>query len=191
MTDTNNLVPSLAPLAGKPSPPPGVQRAWHVVRTNVNCENRARKGIEALRFEIYMPVEHKWIRHMRKRQRVARPIFARYLFVHFDAAREHWYPIRLTHGVESILTTDRHVPACVPDGWIENFRRAEAAGVFDRTRESAAFEKGAKVKVEDGPFAGLVGEVLRADGKRRVEVLLTFLHRAVPVAVPVGALRAA
>ena len=173
------------------APSPGLQRAWHVVRTNVNCENRARKGIEALHFPVYMPVEHKWIRHMRKRQRAERPIFARYLFVHFDTAREHWYPIRLTHGVESLLTTDRHVPACVPDDWIENFRRAEAAGVFDSTRASPVFDKGAKVTVEEGPFAGLVGEVLRADGKHRVEVLLAFLHRAVPVVVPTGSLRAA
>jgi transcriptional antiterminator RfaH len=166
-------------------------RAWHVVRTNVNCEQRARQGIQALGFEVYMPVEQKWIRHMRKRQRVERPLFGRYLFVRFDAACEHWYPIRFTHGVESILTGDRHVPARVPDSWIEEFRRGEQAGIFDRTREGTAFGKGDKVTVEDGPFAGLVGEVMRADGKQRVEILLTFLHRAVPVVVPAGALRAA
>ena len=173
-----------------PNQPP-LERAWHVVRTNVNCEARARQGIEALRFEVYMPVEHKWIRHMRKCQRVARPIFLRYLFVRFDAAREHWYPIRFTHGVESVLTSERHVPSRVPDAWIEDFRRAEAAGVFDRTREGAAFNKGDRVKVEDGPFAGLVGDVLRADGKQRVELLLSFVHRSVPVTVSADALRAA
>lgn len=190
MTDSSDCAGAPAPLVPRAAAPPAA-RAWHVVRTNVNCENRARKGIEALRFPVYMPVEHKWIRHMRKRERVARPLFARYLFVHFDAAREHWYPIRLTHGVEKLLTGNGHVPACVPDAWIEDFRRAEAAGVFDRTRAGAAFARGAKVTIEDGPFAGLIGEVLRADGKQRVEVLLGFLHRAVPVTVPAGALRAA
>lgn len=173
------------------SNPPALRRAWHVVRTNVNCEERAKKGIEALRFEVYMPLEHKFIRHMRKRRRVARPIFARYLFVRFDASREHWYPIRFTHGVEALLTSERHVPSCVPDGWIDEFRTAEASGLFDRTREGAVIDKGAKVMVEQGPFAGLVGEVLRADGKQRAEILLTFLHRSVPVVVPTNALRAA
>ena len=193
MTDPADLAAPLAPLVAPPAgPPPGLARAWHVIRTNVNCENRARKGIEALRFPVYMPVETKWIRHMRKRLRVERPLFARYLFVRFDAAREHWYPIRVTHGVESILTGNGgHIPACVPDAWIEEFARAEAAGVFDRTRAGAAFGKGDKVLVEDGPFAGLIGEVLRADSRQRVEVLLAFTHRAVPVTVAAGALRAA
>lgn len=176
-----------APAAAAPAP----ARAWHVVRTNVNCEPRAGKAIAALGFEVYMPLEHKWVRHMRKRQRVARPLFARYLFVRFDAAREHWYPIRFTHGVEQILTTDRHVPATIADQWIEDFRRAEAAGAFDRTRTRPAFGKGDRVRIEEGAFAGHVGEVLRADGKQRVEILLTFLHRAVPVAVAATALRAA
>jgi transcriptional antiterminator RfaH len=175
-------------VAAAPPLAPELARAWHVVRTSVHRENRARKGIEALGFPVFMPVEHKWIRHMRKRQRVARPIFVRYLFVHFDAAREHWYPIRLAHGVESILSTVAGVPLDVPDAWIEDFRRAEAAGVFDRTRERT-FEKGARVKVEDGPFAGLVGEVLRSEGKQRVEVLLSFLHRSVPVTVAASAVK--
>lgn len=168
-----------------------IERTWHVVRTNVNCESRARKGIESLRFEVYMPVEHKWVRHMRKRERVARPLFARYLFVHFDAANEHWYPIRFTHGVESILTSDRHVPAQVPDAWITEFRRAEVAGMFDRTGERTAFGPGDKVRVAEGPFAGLIGEVARADDRHRVEILLALLHRAVPVTVSAAALHAA
>jgi transcriptional antiterminator RfaH len=191
-TSTKNLRASLAPLA---SPEPLIPasfplgRAWHVIRTNVNCERRALKGIEALGFPVYMPVERKWVRHARKRERVERPLFVRYLFVHFDVEREHWYPIRATHGVETILCRDGFVPARVADSWVEDFRRAEAAGLFDATIEGAVFEKGSKVQVEEGPFAGLVGEVVRADSKHRIEILLGFLHRAVAVTVPVTAVR--
>jgi transcription antitermination factor NusG len=104
--------------------------------------------------------------------------------------REHWYPIKLTHGVERLLATVAGVPLAVPDAWIDHFRRAEAAGVFDRTREHAVFAKGDRVRVEAGPFAGLVGEVLRSEGRQRVEILLSFLHRAVPVTVAADAVNA-
>jgi transcriptional antiterminator RfaH len=165
-------------------------RGWHVVRTNVHCEVRARLGIEALGFPVYLPCETRIVRHARRKIPVKRPLFPRYLFAAFDAEREAWGAIKTTYGVEYLLYGDPDVPARVPDTAIERLRRAEAAGEFDLTKPGASFALGASVRIEEGPFADMVGEVKRADSKHRVAVLLSFLQRTITVEVPAAMLRA-
>jgi transcription antitermination factor NusG len=165
-------------------------RAWHVVHTSVNCEVRAKLGIEALGFPVYLPCETRIARHARRKIPVKRPLFTRYLFAAFDAEREPWGAIRTTAGVEYLLASDPSVPACIPDAVIERLRRAEAAGEFDFTTSGVSFAPGAAVRVEEGPFAEMIGEVRRADSKHRVAVLLNFIHRTITVEVPASMLRA-
>jgi transcriptional antiterminator RfaH len=165
-------------------------RAWHVVHTGTNCEMRARLGIEALGFPVYLPCETRTARHARRRAVVKRPLFARYLFASFDAEREPWGAINATPGVAYVLYRDPNVPACVPDAVIERLRRAEAAGEFDLTISGVSFAPGVAVRVEEGPFADMIGEVRRADSKHRVAVLLNFIHRTITVEVPASMLRA-
>ena len=188
---TRSIAEAVAPHVDTPVAPIShpLGRAWHVVRTNVNCEARAKLGIEALGFPVYLPCETKLLRHARRKIPVRRPLFVRYLFVAFDAEREPWGAIKTTHGVEYLLYGDPDVPARVPDAVIERLRRAEAAGEFDMTRSGASFAPGAAVRVEEGPFAEMIGEVRRADSKHRVAVLLNFIHRTITVEVPASMLR--
>ena len=192
LPDAAQMLPSVPPVIATPVAPVSrpLGRGWHVVRTNVHCEVRARLGIEALGFPVYLPCETRIVRHARRKVPVRRPLFPRYLFAAFDAEREPWGAIRTTHGVECLLTSDPDVPARVPDAAIERLRRAEAAGEFDLTRPGASFSLGASVRIEEGPFADMVGEVKRADSKHRVAVLLSLLHRTITVEVPASMLRA-
>jgi hypothetical protein len=150
-------------------------RAWHVVHTSVNCEVRAKLGIEALGFPVYLPCETRIAHHARRK---------------IPVKREPWGAIRTTAGVEYLLASDPNVPACIPDAVIERLRRAEAAGEFDFTTSGVSFAPGAAVRVEEGPFAEMIGEVRRADSKHRVAVLLNFIHRTITVEVPASMLRA-
>ena len=98
------------------------------------------------------------------------------MFVGFDINRDAWYPIRTTHGVESILSRDG-IPESVPAAAIERLMAAEAMGRFDLTREGAMLRPGDKVEVEGGPFGDFVAEVATADDGKRVEILHSLFGR--------------
>jgi len=152
------------------------QLAWFVVCTNINCEVRAKGGLEALGYTVFLPMQQKWKRRTargtRKPERVERPLFSRYLFVGLVAG-QCWYPIRRTDGVESILCADGE-PQRVPDAEIARFMAAERTGLFDYTRE-CLFRVGDHVHVDGGPFGDFAAEVSRSDDGKRVEILHNFL----------------
>ena len=170
-----NKIPSAVTVDPLPASfPAGL--AWYVVYTNINCEMRAKRGLDALGLRTYLPLLRKWRRHARRRDKVERALFARYLFVGFDINRDAWYPIRTTHGVESILSRDG-IPESVPAAAIERLMAAEAMGRFDLTREGAMLRPGDKVEVEGGPFGDFVAEVATADDGKRVEILHSLFGR--------------
>jgi transcriptional antiterminator RfaH len=153
----------------------GAALRWYVVRSNVNCEQRAAKGLRAAGFQVFLPMRKVVIRHARKTQEVERPLFVRYLFVGLDLARHRWYPVRSTHGVESILG-DGGVPHPVPDAEVRKIMRAQDAGLFDSTRAPSNLQPGEPVMVDGGPLGQFVGEVVACDDDRqRVEILHNFL----------------
>lgn len=162
--------------------------AWYVVYSNVNCEMRAKRGLDALGLRTYLPLVTKWRRHARRRDKVERALFSRYLFVGFDINRDAWYPIRTTHGVESILAHDG-IPQSVPTAAIERLMAAEAMGRFDLTREGAMLRPGDRVEVEGGPFGDFVAEVASADDGKRVEILHSLFGRLTRMKLDIARVR--
>jgi transcriptional antiterminator RfaH len=161
---------------------------WFVVYTNINCEQRAKKGLDALGYTTFLPVVKKWIRHARRRVAVERPLFARYLFVALDPARDGWFAIRTTHGVERVLARDG-VPESVPAAAIATLMAAERAGRFDLTLAAPRLKAGDKVAVEGGPFGDFVAEVATADDGKRVEVLHRLFGRLTRMKVDLARVR--
>jgi len=145
---------------------------WFVVYTNINCESRARGGLDALGYRTLLPMQRVWRTHARKREAVDRPLFTRYLFVGLGPL-DCWHPIRTTHGVEAILADENGRPARVPNAAIDKIATAEASGLFDKTRASV-FKPGAIVDVDGGPLGQFVAEVAAADDGKTVEILNKF-----------------
>ena len=163
---------------------------WFVVYTNINCEQRAKKGLDALGYTTFLPVVKKWIRHARTRVAVERPLFTRYLFVALDPARDGWFAIRATHGVERVLARDG-VPESVPDAAISTLMTAARAGRFDLTRAPPRLNAGDTVAVDGGPFGDFVAEVATADDGKRVEVLHRLFGRLTRMKVDLARVRQA
>ena len=175
--------------------------AWHVVMTNIKCEFRAKLGLEARGFAVYLPVEKRIVRHARRKTTRLAPLFKRYLFVAFDIEHDEWYePIRTTDGVADLLCYPRISPAArngrnadlqwiplqVPTMQIETLRRKEAAGEFDYSNPAAAFSPGEKVRVAHGALAGFSAIVKATPPNKRVELLLDLLGRKTVVKLEAG-----
>jgi len=70
----------------------------------------------------------------------------------------------------------------MPEGMVE------ALMTRDEPKESL-FQRGDRVRVSSGPFAGLEGVFDEDDSMNRVVILLEFMHKQQRLSVPVGDVR--
>ena len=81
--------------------------AWYVVQTQVNAEAKAARNLMRQGFEIYLPRYLKRRSHARKIEKVAAPLFPRYLFVCVDMEKQRWRSIQSTFGVSRLVDQRR------------------------------------------------------------------------------------
>jgi transcriptional antiterminator RfaH len=155
-------------------------RAWYVVLTQPNSENKALAHLKRQGFEAYLPRYRKTRRHARRTEIVAAPLFSRYMFVAIDVASQRWRSLRSTVGV-SCLVCNGEAPAPVPNGIVEALRLREGEdGLIDLGR-GPQFARGDKIRVRDGAFGDCFGIFQSATDSERVLILLELLGRKVRV----------
>jgi len=152
---------------------------WFLVHTLPKSERRAEFHLGAQGFRTYYPKIEKTVRHARQLRTVRAPLFARYLFVILDLARDRWLSVRSTIGVSCLFTQDGR-PVPVPAGIVEPLIRQSDGGL---TRLDADLVKGKNVRIMSGPFADFVGTLERLDDAGRVQVLIKLMGTAVPVSI--------
>jgi transcription elongation factor/antiterminator RfaH len=158
---------------------------WYVVHTQPHCEFRAVRQLGAQGFRTFLPRYAKTVRHARKLRLVTAPFFPRYLFVALDLERERWRSINGTFGVSGLIMGGES-PLPVPQGVVESL--TAACGADGRLQFDAKLAIGDRVRIIAGPFADLVGRLVRMDGGGRVQVLLQLLGGDVPVSIERAAL---
>lgn len=164
-------------------------KQWYAVRTQATAETKADVNLRHQGFETFLPRFRKLRRHARKVDTVLAPLFPRYLFVNFDADTQAWRCINGTFGVVSLVSFGL-LPSAVPPQIIDAIRAGcDDAGVMDLPEPR--FAPGQSVLIERGPLADLVGLFERISGDRQVVLLVEMLGRALRVALPFAAVRAA
>ena len=160
----------------------GVDR-WYVGYTQPNREFRAQTQLAAQGFRAFPPRYRRIVRHARKHVTACAPFFPRYLFVALDLSQDQWRSVNGTIGVTS-LVMDGASPRAVPRGVIESLVNVSDENGFMNLGD--ALKLGERVRVLTGPFADLVGELIRIDGARRARVLLQLLGGAVAASIDRG-----
>jgi len=170
---------------------------WYVAQVEPRGEADVCKDIRAeLSLETYCPVERlRAQRRGRKVEQIIRPLIPGYVFVAFDRLRPGWQAIERVDGVVSLLGNG-DIPSRVPTAWVEATRRAEAYGVFDRTRTAPnGFKVGDQVRLADGPFAGhhaliqeFIAKLKSATARKRAKVLVSFMGRMTALDLPIESL---
>lgn len=155
--------------------------AWHAIRAKPGAEGKALIGIKAARLQAFLPVERIRVQHRATAFMLSwRPLFPGYLFAAFDPGRDLPRLLELD-GVQNALRVGDQL-AVIPTGVVEVLQQAQQAGMFDRTMTVAGFGLGEQVRILDGPFAGLVARVSSARAKKRIQVVVDFVHNlTVPV----------
>jgi transcriptional antiterminator RfaH len=163
---------------------------WYAVHTHARGEMKALAHLKRQDYEVYLPLQHKKVRHARKIEQVLRPFFPRYLFVSLNLAVHGWRSICSTAGVSDIVRFgDRPTP--LPYGAIEELMSYEDTNGCITFDGRSDVRKGDSVVVLDGPFSRLLGFCEAVTESERITVLLDLLGRKVRVSLDAQAVELA
>ena len=185
--------PPDAPPGAEPAaamPPADDNKRWYVVKVQSGREESIKDAIERRvkieglqdHFgEVIIPTEK--VTEMRNNKRVTkeRKLYPGYLMVNLEFNDKMLYLFRETSGVGDFVGGALNKPP-PPMNDHEVARMLGQRGERVDVAPKSKFDKGDKVKVKDGTFAGMEGEVKEVlEGKGAIRVELTIFGRPVPV----------
>jgi transcription termination/antitermination protein NusG len=176
----------------EPPPPPPSNKRWYVVKVQSGREESIKEaierrvkieGLEEYFGQIIIPVER--VTEMRGGKRVVkeRKLYPGYLMVEVEYNDRILYLFRETSGVGDFVGGSvSHPPPPMSDHEVQRMIGRQDELVPGVKHVKPKYDRGDRVRVKDGTFAGMEGEVkelLEAKGLVRVE--LTIFGRPVPV----------
>jgi len=160
----SGLLPVNYPVASLP---------WYVVHTKVRqeqtaCENLARQG-----YGVYFPRVKVLKRRRGRQQAQTEAMFPRYIFFQPGSHAHSIAPVRSTSGVSAIVRFGQE-PAVIRAETLRGIREFEARQNAARVEDISPFQCDERVRVVDGPLAGLEGLITEVS-RDRVVVLMQLL----------------
>jgi transcriptional antiterminator RfaH len=153
---------------------------WYVVQTQPHAERKAAAHLDRQGFQSYLPQYLKSRRHARRIEKVASPLYPRYLFVAVDIAAQRWRAIQSTIGVAR-LVCNGDLPASVPEGVVSALKQRHDEDGFISLEKRPLFKSGDSIRVVDGVFISCFGLFEGMTDSERVTILLDLLGRKVRV----------
>lgn len=161
-----------------------IQPQWHVVYTSARAEKQVATRIEKMGFEVFLPLQIVRRRWSDRIKSVEVPLFANYVFVKVD--RINRYSLMSIKGVVSFVTMEK-APAIVRQKEIDSIRKLLEFNT--PIEEEEYFIKGMSVRIEEGPFEGLEGVILKKGADTRLVVKVEQLEKALSINVAPDMLR--
>jgi len=156
---------------------------WFAVVTKPRQEQIALENLQRQGFKCFLPMaENPYQRRTKKRHAIIEPLFPRYLFLNAIADTQNLAPVRSTRGVFSMVRFGTEL-AVMADSIITAIKqRIEPATGLIRIKP-VNIKAGDKVKVFDGPLAGINGIVTEKNSKNRALILMELMGRPTKVEV--------
>jgi transcriptional antiterminator RfaH len=159
---------------------------WVAINTHPHRERIAVENLARQQFNVYCPTELRRVRHARRVQDVTRPIFPGYIFAEVAPDLTLWRPILSTYGVRAVIRYgDR--PAFVDSGFIEGLRAREIDGVI--AKPVAPYRLGQEIRLNGGPFDGLIATIVEMKDKDRLVLLMRLLSQGIRLKVTTANVR--
>ena len=180
------------PEGGQPAPPPSKKR-WYVVKVQSGREESIKdaierrvkiEGLEEYFGQIIIPVERVTEMSRGKRVVKTRKLYPGYLMCEVEYNDRILYLFRETSGVGDFVGGSvNRAPPPMPDREVEAMLGRQLNETAAREKPiKPRFDKGDRVRVKDGTFAQMEGEVKEIlEAKNLVRVELTIFGRPVPV----------
>ena len=127
-------------------------KQWYAVYTQPRNEEQAQRHLERQGFEVFLPRYLKRRSHARRVTIGPAPLFPRYLFVSIDTSQQRWRAIRSTRGVVD-LVSNGETPNPVPEAIIGEMERRRDADGYVVLARHLGLKRGARIRIDAGPFA--------------------------------------
>ena len=159
---------------------------WFAIYTQPRNEGLASENLIRQGFEVVLPMYLKRRSHARRIDNVPAPLFPRYLFASFDPQKSGWRAIRSTRGVIDLVRSGLD-PVPVSEAIIDEIRRRQDEQGYVVLAKHYNLKRGTRIRIDEGPFAGLEAIFESQRDDERVVALLSLLGRKVMVHLPIRA----
>lgn len=159
---------------------------WYAVRSKSRCEKVAAEHLAARGFEEFLPLYPSRRQWTDRTKVVHLPLFSGYVFCRFNS--ENLSFVLGAPGVAYVVGFGNG-PIVVPDAEIEAVRQIIASGLAPSP--CPYLKEGARVKIRNGPLAGLTGQLQKTRNNPRLVISVEMLRRSVAVEIDQDAVEAA
>ena len=174
-------------------------RDWYILKVQVNREESIKKRLQErvnmLKLDNYVtdilvPKETISVVKNGKKREIGRLLYPGYLIVNMEVNRDTWFLIRETNGIgdftgaEDSSSKDSRIRRPVPmqKHEIDRILKLQESNTDGSAKVQIPFKVGDRVKIKEGSFDGIEGEVTKVDDiTGRVTVIITIFGRSTPV----------
>jgi len=169
---------------------------WRLLYVRPQSESRYHASLAERGLHAYVPKETVWRGVGIRRAPAVKPLLPGYVFA--DLTDEQLAEAAHLPEVIYIVRMPGSGPAVIPCKFVNELKTKEAEGGFDKTRKERQQAKrygkplnpGERFEVRSGAWAGHIGEIARAVGSKRAEIILSLFGEANTVVMDFANMRA-
>lgn len=173
-------------------PPITGKKNWYVIKVTAGREETIRdaierrikiEGLDPYYGQIYIPVERVTERRNNKNIVKERKLYPGYFMAELEFNDRMLVLFREINGVGDFVGSSvNRPPNAMSELEVQRMLRTKGEVVTTTVAVKPEFERGDRVKIKDGTFAGMEGEVKEIlESVHHVRVELTIIGRTVPV----------
>jgi len=144
---------------------------WVAAQIKPNMLKKACHNLHNQGFEHFAPCRWQTIKSKNNFRRLETLLFPGYIFVRCDIGLGQISTLNATIGLSKVVRGTGTDAGIIPDGFIEELMFACGSGIITK----ANIKTGERVRLVDGPFVGVVGEVLSTDSNGRLRILFELM----------------
>lgn len=149
---------------------------WYALYTRHQHEKSIAQNLHRIGFDVFLPLYQEVHQWKDRRKKIEMPLFPSYVFFSGDLNRR--FSILGMPGVCSIVTSGGKI-SVIADQELDAVRRAIASSL--PVRPHPYVQHGDKVRVRNGPLAGIEGIVTRRKDAFRIVLSVNMLAQSVAV----------
>lgn len=157
---------------------------WYAIRVRSNYEQTASRYLDAVGYEVFVPTYEDRRRGCDRIRRVQVPLFPGYIMCRMDT--NFRMPVLTAPGVVNIVGFGSEFVS-VPEDEIQAVRLMIASQVA--VEQWPYVNVGERVRIVDGPLAGLTGILADFKNRQRLIISVHLLQRSVAAEVDRDAVR--
>jgi len=159
-----------------------LEEAWFALQVTPRHESKVATYLEYKGFISFFPTQKVKRQWSDRTKIIDWPLFPTYVFCRF--CRVKTWIVRSIPGVNRIVGSGP-APSPIPDSEIESLRQVIQSGVD--ILPTSYLRSGEKIRIRDGPLAGMSGVVIRMSNHNWLVVSVHLIGRSVMAQVPVSA----